>query len=731
MERIKPEFTENALAILERRYLKRDEDGNVIETPEDMLRRVSELVASAEKLYGASDREVSEWELRFYNLMASLDFLPNSPTLMNAKRKLGQLAACFVLPVGDSMEEIFDAVKWTAMVHKSGGGTGFNFSRLRPKGDVVSSTNGVASGPVSFMEVFDITTEVVQQGGMRRGANMGILNVNHPDIEEFIMAKSEENKRLKNFNISVGAFDDFMQKVLDDGEYEILNPRTGEVVRKCKAKELFDKIVNQAWKTGDPGMVFLDTINRANTLPGLGPIESTNPCGEQVLHPFGSCNLGSINLLHMVANGKVDWDKLAGTVTLSIRFLDNVIDVNKFPLKQIEEMTKGTRNVGLGVMGWAEMLYELGVPYDSSEALELAEKVMKFINDTAREASRELGEQRGAFPYIDRSIWKGTTMRNAGVTTIAPTGTISLIAGTSSGIEPVFALAYRRKALKGEKNEITLVDFNKQLERIAKESGFWSEDFKSAVLERGSIQEINGVPEDVKRVFVVSHDIAPEWHVKMQAAFQKYVENAVSKTINMPHTASVSDVADAYILAWKLGCKGITIYRDRSKQEQVLYVGVKGGEEEKHTNGLPRPKRRPFILSGRTQKLKTAFGNLYLTLNELDGKPFEVFATLGKSGKDTMADTEAIGRLISLALRSGIPMEEVINQLKGIGGSQPTYSHGEIVLSIPDAIAKGLERLLKAKVEQVEVELCPKCGAVLQHMEGCVTCPVCGYSKCD
>ena len=432
----------------------------------------------------------------------------------------------------------------------------------------------------------------------------------------------------------------------------------------------------------------------------------------------------------MVEDGEINWERLADTVALSVRFLDNVIDVNKFPLKQIEEVTKGTRNIGLGIMGWAEMLYELNVPYDSEEALELAEKLMKFINDAAREASEELGRQRGPFPYIDKSVWKGTTMRNAGVTTIAPTGTISLIAGTSSGIEPVFALAYRRKALKGEKNEITLVDFNKQLEKVAKERGFWNEGFKDMVLESGSIQGVTDIPEDVRRVFVVSHDIAPEWHVKMQAAFQKHVENAVSKTINMPHTATVSDVADAYILAWKLGCKGITIYRDRSKQEQVLYVGVKD-EERRHDNGLPRPKRRPFILSGRTQKLKTAFGNLYLTLNELDGKPFEVFATLGKSGKDTMADTEAIGRLISLALRSGIPMEEVINQLKGIGGSQPTYSHGEIVLSIPDAIAKGLERLLKSKVEQVEVELCPKCGSVLQHMEGCVTCPVCGYSKCD
>jgi len=566
----------NAVRVLEKRYLLKDEKGRVVETPSEMFGRVARSIALADKRYGG---DVEETARRFYRAMTSLEFLPNSPTLMNAGTDIGQLSACFVLPVEDSIEGIFNALKYMALIHKSGGGTGFSFSRLRPKGDVVRSTGGVASGPVSFMKIFDVATEVIKQGGRRRGANMGILRVDHPDIMEFVTAKGEEGI-LSNFNISVGVTDDFMRKVERDEEYDLVNPRNGEVVRTVRARDVFDLMVANAWRTGDPGLVFLDEINRRNPTPSLGVIEATNPCGEVPLLPYESCNLGSVNLSRMVSKGDIDWEHLGEVVRLGVHFLDNVIDVNNYPLPQVEEMTKANRKIGLGVMGFAEMLIQLDIPYNSKEALEVAGKVMRFISEEARAKSVELGEERGSFPNFERSVWASSygAMRNATVTSIAPTGTLSIIAGTSSGIEPLFAVAFVRNVIGTR-----LVEVNTLFERMARERGFYSRELMLKIAKAGTLQNVEGVPDDVKRVFVTALDIEPEWHVKMQAAFQEYVDNAVSKTVNLPHDATLEDVRKVFMLAYKLKCKGITIYRYGSKREQVLYLGVTPGEgEEKY-----------------------------------------------------------------------------------------------------------------------------------------------------
>jgi len=563
-------LTINAVRVLERRYLLKDIHGNVVETPSQMFRRVAKAIASADKFYDSSV-DLKKSEDAFYRVMVNLDFLPNSPTLMNAGTEIGQLSACFVIPVEDSIEGIFDALKTMAIIHKTGGGTGFSFSRLRPKGDIVMSTKGVASGPVSFMQIFDVTTDVIKQGGRRRGANMGVLSVYHPDIIEFITAKEREGV-LKNFNVSVAVTDEFMEAVQKDEEYELINPRTNKPEGKLRARDVFDLIVSSAWRTGDPGLIFLDEINRHNPTPELGKIESTNPCGEVPLLPYESCNLGSINLSHMVKSdgSEMDWEKLRRTVRVAVHFLDNVIDVNKYPLPEIAEMTRRNRKIGLGVMGFAEALIKLGIPYNSEEAVKTAEKIMKFIEDEAIKKSMELASVRGSFPSFEGSKWDKlgySELRNATLTSIAPTGTISLIAGTSSGIEPLFAVSFVRNVMGTQ-----LFEVNPLFERIAKERGFYSVELMRKIAKAGSVQNMNEIPSDVRRLFVTALEIEPEWHVRMQASFQKYVDNAVSKTVNLPYNATIDDVRKVYLLAYKLKCKGITVFRYGSRKEQVLVL---------------------------------------------------------------------------------------------------------------------------------------------------------------
>jgi ribonucleoside-diphosphate reductase alpha chain len=562
-----PKLTVNALEVLNRRYLLKNEKEQIIETPAEMFMRVAKAISKADAKYGESPEKS---EKIFYEMMAKLEFIPNSPTLFNAGTELGQLSACFVLPVEDSLESIFNAVKNMALIEKSGGGVGFNFSRLRPKGDIVKSTKGVASGPISFMSVFDAVTEVIKAGGKRRGAMMGILRVDHPDIIEFITSKQKPGF-LSNFNISVAVTDDFMKALEDREEYWLVNPRNNEKVRRTKAEKIWNLIAQSAWQSGDPGAIFIDEINRHNPTPEIGKIEATNPCGEQPLLPYESCNLGSVNLSRMVKNGEINWEKLQKTVRNAVHFLDNVIDENRYPLKEIEVRTKANRKIGLGVMGFADMLIKLRIRYSSYEAIKIAEEIMGVISEEARKKSVELGEERGSFPNFEKSIWKDeySAMRNATVTTIAPTGSISIIAGCSSGIEPVFAISFIRNVMSGTR----LFETNPLFERIAKERGFYSGELLEEIAKTGSVQKIDKVPKDVKKVFVTALDIEPEWHVRMQAAFQKYTDNAVSKTVNMPKESTVDDVRRVFELAWKLKCKGITVFRYGSKPEQVLYIG--------------------------------------------------------------------------------------------------------------------------------------------------------------
>jgi ribonucleoside-diphosphate reductase alpha chain len=562
-----PKLTVNALEVLNRRYLLKNEKEQIIETPAEMFMRVAKAISKADAKYGESPEKS---EKIFYEMMAKLEFIPNSPTLFNAGTELGQLSACFVLPVEDSLESIFNAVKNMALIEKSGGGVGFNFSRLRPKGDIVKSTKGVASGPISFMSVFDAVTEVIKAGGKRRGAMMGILRVDHPDIIEFITSKQKPGF-LSNFNISVAVTDDFMKALEDREEYWLVNPRNNEKVRRTKAEKIWNLIAQSAWQSGDPGAIFIDEINRHNPTPEIGKIEATNPCGEQPLLPYESCNLGSVNLSRMVENGEINWEKLQKTVRNAVHFLDNVIDENRYPLKEIEVRTKANRKIGLGVMGFADMLIKLRIRYSSYEAIKIAEEIMGVISEEARKKSVELGEERGSFPNFEKSIWKDeySAMRNATVTTIAPTGSISIIAGCSSGIEPVFAISFIRNVMSGTR----LFETNPLFERIAKERGFYSGELLEEIAKTGSVQKIDKVPKDVKKVFVTALDIEPEWHVRMQAAFQKYTDNAVSKTVNMPKESTVDDVRRVFELAWKLKCKGITVFRYGSKPEQVLYIG--------------------------------------------------------------------------------------------------------------------------------------------------------------
>jgi ribonucleoside-diphosphate reductase alpha chain len=733
-------FSDNALRVLERRYLTKDGEGRVIETPQELFRRVARHIASAELIYNPK-ADVSFYEEAFYQLMESLEFLPNSPTLMNAGRELGQLAACFVLPIKDSMESIFDAVKYTALIHKSGGGTGFSFSRLRPERDRVGSTGGIASGPVSFMRVFDTTTDVIKQGGMRRGANMAILNVEHPDILKFIEAK-DDPEALTNFNLSVAVTDEFMKAVGKGTDYNLVNPRTGEAMDKLNAREVFDKIVDMAWRTGDPGVVFIDEINKHNPTPELGKIESTNPCGEQPLLPFESCNLGSINLSKMVADKDgqtyIDYDKLSQTVKLAVRFLDNVIEVNQFPLPEIEEMTKTTRKIGLGVMGFADMLIQLGIPYDSEQGLVVAEEIAHFISAEADKASIELAQERGVFPAFQGSIYDmpdGPRFRNASRTTIAPTGSLSIIANCSSGIEPLFALSYVRHILEGEE----FIEVNPYFEEAAKKGGFYSPELMKQLAGGKRLKDIEEVPEEIKRLFITAHDISPEWHVKMQAVFQKFTDSAVSKTVNFPHEAAPEDVAKVYMLAYQEGLKGITIYRDRSRESQVLTVG----EGVKRAEGKLAPRKRPKVTRGVTERVNTGCGYIYVTVNFDSRGISEVFSTLGKAGGCAAAQLEAISRLTSVALRSGIDVDSIVKHLRGIRCPSIAWEQGHAILSCADAIASVLEKYIKegtasnSEMPSKNPETvkswagqCPDCGGPLIYQEGCNICLACGFTKC-
>jgi ribonucleoside-diphosphate reductase alpha chain len=746
-------LTENALHVLEKRYLKKDKNGKVVETPADLFRRVAKTIAAAELNYNP-EADVQSREEEFYRIMTNLDFLPNSPTLMNAGRELGQLSACFVLPVEDSMESIFDAVKYTALIHKSGGGTGFSFSRLRPEKDRVGSTGGIASGPVSFIRAFDTATDVIKQGGMRRGANMGILSIDHPDILRFISAK-EDLVSLTNFNLSVAITRDFMEAVKAGTEYNLINPHNGEVAGKLNAKEVFEKIVDGAWRTGDPGIVFIDRINQDNPTPRLGKIESTNPCGEQPLLPYESCNLGSINLARMLkTNGKceIDYLKLAKTVHTAVRFLDNVIDVNKFPLPQIEKRTRETRKIGLGVMGFADMLLQLGIPYNSEEGTSIAFDIMNFINEEAMNSSQELATERGVFPAYEGSIYdlpNGPRVRNAARTTIAPTGTLSIIAGCSSGIEPLFALSFTKNILDGSH----LIEVNPIFEETAKQCSFYSEELMQKLAEGTNLSEIEGIPDEIKRVFVTAHEITPEWHIKMQSAFQKSTDNAVSKTVNFSKDATREDVANVYKLAYEEGLKGITIYRDGSREGQVLTTG-----KEKKAEAPPAPmavtrspRARAKVTTGTTEKVTTGCGNMYITVNSDEQGICEVFSHLGKAGGCAVAQLEATCRLISIALRSGVDVDSVVTQLRGIRCPSIAWENGKSVLSCADAIASVLEKYTctgksngngnghtateKAKVQDFGLVKntagqCPECANLLVYQEGCFVCPGCGYTKC-
>ncbi len=819
-----PTFSESSNKILKERYLLKGGNLEVVESVSERFWHIAYDIASGDFDFRAKASEVRNKAVEFYSLMVRQEFLPNSPTIMNAGKQNGlQYSACFVLPVGDSLPEIFDSVKYAALIHQTGGGTGFAFSRLRSAGSVVNTTGGVASGPVSFLRVFNAATESIKQGGTRRGANMGILRIDHPDILEFIRCKAELDdlnkpvyegvaplladdvsrdffktllldKQIANFNISCAVTSKFMEALEKKEDYELIAPHSGEVVGKLNAKAVFDEIVERAWKTGDPGLIFIDRINDspANPVPSLETIESTNPCGEQPLAPWDACNLGSINLgKFILADGSgVDFDNLKRVTRLAVHFLDNVVQTNPYTLKQIYDEVHNNRRIGLGVMGWADMLFKLKIAYNSDQALDLAEKVMRFINDEGHKMSEELALSRGPFPnwinsiYADKKssafkarpnsyAYEGDKMvRNSTVTTIAPTGTISIIGDCSSGIEPVFALAYIHKA-KGAGDEYrTLTIANKTFEEISQREGFWSDDLAKKVMDKGSVSDLDEVPNEWQKVFITAPEIDPVTHVKMQAAFQKYTDNGVSKTINLPNSATVEDVRTSYMMAYQTGCSGITIYRDGSKGTQVLNVSSTL-KPKNQVDPLAPVAERPMILRGRTYKITTPVGEAFITVNrDEQDQPFEVFVTVGRGGMHTMADAEAMGRLVSLSLRLARGAKEtdpkavaqkIVNQLKGIGGASHVGFGKNRVLSLADAIAKILaEDLSQTPKEQtveplplnltqesdpqplntgmddimqvsgsVHADLCPECGSASFVMEeGCKKCHSCGYSMC-
>jgi len=820
------DLSANAITVLERRYLVKDDQGQPAERPEDLFWRVARTIAAPDQSYGASDKAVEALAEAFFELMATRVWMPNSPTLMNAGRPLGQLSACFVLPVDDALSNgksgIYDTLRAMALVHQSGGGTGFSFSRLRPQNDVVRSTMGVASGPVSFMKLYDASTDVVKQGGTRRGANMGILRVDHPDILEFIACK-DDLTQVTNFNISVAVTDAFMRALEQGRPYDLVHPRTGKVVGQLDAHEVFRKIVHGAWKTGEPGVFFIDRANHYNPVPRLGSYEATNPCGEQPLLAYDVCNLGSINLGLCVRDGAVDWERLRDAVHLCTHFLDNVIDANRYPLEEIDDLAKRIRRIGLGVMGWADLLVRLGVPYDSDDAVALGRTVMEFVDEESKRASERLAEQRGAFPEWEGSIWGPDAtcardaqgrrirpmrrLRNCNLTTVAPTGTISIIAGCSSGIEPLFAVAFMRNQAG-----VLMPDVNEDFVAIARREAWYSDDLVRRIAESGHIH-FDEVPAAWQRVFVTAHDVTPERHIRMQAAFQAFTDSAISKTCNFPRSATEEDVEQIYRLAFQLDCKGVTVYRDGAREMQVLSTGRTAQQVQGRTAGAASPdtltladalgriaeleaelartrdrlhevesenlqrrakRSRPELLRGATRRVETPLGTMYVNITEDDkGQPFEVFISLGKAGGALMADVESIGRLVSLALRSGIPMKEIHRQLRGISSDRVVGLGPNKVLSVPDAIGIAIEKWMQDKQgvqqdllaasgapgvpatagesvragdivpgttgeagfrtgDQIQdfIGSCPDCGSQLAFIEGCVKCHVCGFSEC-
>src|SRR6058998_2262650 len=812
------QLNDNARTVISKRYLIKDATGTPMEQPEDMFWRVAGTVAEADRRYGASDAEVTEMATNFYQLMVERRFEPNSPTLMNAGRPLGQLSACFVLPVEDSLSNgkngIYDTLAHMALIHQSGGGTGFSFSSLSPKGSMVRTTTGVASGPVSFMKLYDASTDAVKQGGTRRGANMGILRVDHPDIMDFITCK-EDLTQVTNFNISVAITDKFMQAVKAGTPYDLIDPATGKATAQLDSRMVWDRMILGAWRTGEPGVFFVDEANRFNPVPHLGSYEATNPCGEQPLLPYDVCNLGSINVGLFVKNGDVDWDGLRTAVHLCTHFLDNVIDANKYPLAEIDDLAKRIRRIGLGIMGWADLLVRLGIPYNSDAGVALGRKMMEFIDEESKVASEKLAEQRGPFAEWERSIWgpdatcarnaRGERirpmrkLRNCNLTTVAPTGTISIIAGCSSGIEPLFAVAFMRNQAG-----VLMPDVNEDFVAIAKREGWYSDELMKKIAEAGHIH-FDAVPATWQRVFVTAHDVTPEWHIQMQAAFQDFTDSAISKTCNFANDATEEYVEQIYRYAYQLGCKGVTVYRDGARENQVLSTGstakkvqeqATGGtagkdaltealsriaelETELHLtrdrlhdveaeNLQRRAKRsRPDLLKGSTRRVESPLGTMYVTITEDDkGQPFEVFMSLGKAGGALMADVEAIGRLISLALRSGVPLPEIYRQLRGISSDRAVGLGPNKVMSVPDAIGIAIEKWMQEKQgvqqdllessgtaapaqaevvrgamgdaalraargpEQDFIGACPDCGSQLAFIEGCAKCHVCGFSEC-
>lgn len=769
-------FSANALKVLEKRYLLRNENGEIVETPKQMFQRVAKAIAEVEYQYGADKNKVLEYERKFYEIMANFYFLPAGRTLANAGTSTRVVANCIVLHFEDSMESIFQTLKEATLLQQAGSGLGFPWHLLRPAGFPTKRSRGQSSGPVSFLWAFDRTFGVIKQQG-RHGANMAVMRVDHPDILEFIDCKKEEGQ-LVNFNISVALTDEFMKAVKNNSPEPWLCEWQGKKMKPrlikrnnrgaflsaeevtLTARELLERIVEAAWRNGEPGVLFPDTANRTNPLPKLGKLEATNPCGEQWLMSGDVCNLGSINLSRFVKNGQIDKVKLEEVVRLATRMLDNVVDLMDFPVEKINQISKSNRRIGLGIMGFADMLFQLRIPYNSEEGRRTASEVMGFINKIAHDESEKLAQEKGVFPNWDKSIWaeQGRLQRNAACTTVAPTGSISMLVDCSSGVEPFFALAYKKENIMGGES---LNYVNPYLEEALKERGLYTEELIDDIIKTGTLIHRSDLPEDLRKVFVGAMDISARDHVLMQAEFQKHVDNSISKTINFPNSATKEDIRQAYLLAWESGCKGCTVYRDGSRQEQVLTLNreEKRKAEKTYSFHILEPRPRPEVLKGTTYKIKTAYGNLYITINEDDYGPFEVFSQIGKAGGFFAANLESICRLISLALRSGVHVESIIRQLKGIRDPQPIWYKGEMILSLPDAIGQILEKHMKQKQGKLNLEwkekeslsqpprivldnssgdivdlgtapACPECGGVLQFQDGCMKCPTCGFSRC-